>query len=327
MRKIAVLAALIGFGCLFVFDTPPPESHAQHQGNSADPSSASADSAVFANNALGVILAGAPEREIYSTDAAYKRVDFNMFTVPEVRTWGVIDVFTYGGWLYTTGGTDTSRATSTNNGITMAVNSSTRNIAFTSSGEDSTEGVVLSTPAFRPAAGTSVYMYAQFSMLDVDGANFLCGLSSSFNPYASPNHGSPWDHSPVDLWDGTLNESHDAVWFNIPLAHGAPLDSIYVIAISGALVETTFVDLTTDVPNDAGGTATTPATGLMELAFRWSNIDSLWYYANGDTGFVDVSGVFSTPDPQMSMMMAMQDQGGALNLTYLRSMWAAESPR
>ncbi|GJM43270.1 MAG: hypothetical protein DHS20C21_01120 [Gemmatimonadota bacterium] len=270
-------------------------------------------------SALDSVLAGAPKYEIHSGEFRRTNIwarDFSgwsSFYVPPAHTLA-------GGVFVTLGATDTTRASSTDDGIQLLITTGLGDTYanFQGSLQDSTEWVLMSAAPFGSIRDDhdfwAYFKLKWFSELE-DQATTVFGLWGSLSPQSN-SKGSPFEHSPTDLWDGTPNTSMDCVLFRLDAGGGDAEIDLYIQRDGGG------ADTTHTIP------LASPLEGGEEFAFHLRGRSSLDYYCAGETGTIaNLDRVFGLPETTpLWWGVAQQDAGGVLNWVYVSNGWFAYAP-
>jgi len=195
------------------------------------------------------------------------------------------------GIVATHGGTDTSRATSVDDGFQLG--GDVFKATVLPSDDDSTEVVVSHFGGMRWSDDQEYWFFAEWSLAFVQ-AQWCIGLWGGNDLLKSEiaSKGSCFGtNDSRNLWDGTVNSSNDGVFFRGPGDSSQVIEEVRLIvrAAPAYRADTTWIDLVPDVTDEPR-----LETPRMTFAFRLFGHDSLHYWANGATGTVHLSDIHST---------------------------------
>lgn len=279
---------------------------------------------------LDRVLSGAPPAETRGGSRygpglmTYTRVDltpYKSISDTLAATAGLY-IWPMPGWIMTNG---FSVNDSGGSNLTLWSASAAPTISFSGATKDSGMAVLTSMPILPGhSAGTQSWFYIRLSRVPLKVGDLMLGIGDGFRAVAAPGYGAPWEPT---TWDGTINDSHNgSLYFNLVGTGGIDdLDTLRLIAEgpSASDLDTTKIVLSTPVVGTSGA--------YFELAFHAFGLDSVQYYAAGETGTMTFTNAWQTQpgDTTASVMIADRNfiagaiGGGAILIS---EAWAASAP-
>lgn len=227
------------------------------------------------------------------------------------------------GIVATHGGTDTSRATSVDDGFQLGGDPAKATVL--PSDDDSTEVVVSHFGGMPWTNDQEYWFYAEWSLAFVQ-CNWCVGLWGGNGLLRGENtsKGSCFDtNDKRNHWDGKVNPSNDGIFFRGPGDSSQVIDAVRLIVYGAGLraADTTAIELFPPVHDE-------PRLEVprMTFALHVFGRDSVQYWANGQTGTVSTAGLSSTEILQWRF--CCQDAAAPFGTQAgFWSAWAATRPR